>query len=180
MSRKLRFPAHADIDRKQNIAFNLALLSSEHLINNKGNFEDVYYALRRYMQEHRDYIEEVDADIEEWNKKMEFVHRILATALKNERKGRIKPDCLSEEERDVVIRLGIKKEMKDAEIVYWSRIGILMTVGLTREQAREKIYQDLVDKGDLKGAKVLRDFQDKIDPVKADDHLPPSSTPPMP
>jgi polyhydroxyalkanoate synthesis regulator phasin len=49
------------------------------------------------------------------------------------------------------------------------------------EEAREKIYQDLVDKGDLEGAKAMRAYQDVIHPVKSSGQsLPKSPTQPSP
>jgi hypothetical protein len=42
-----------------------------------------------------------------------------------------------------------------------------MFEGYTHEQAPEKIYQDLIDKGDLTGAKNMRDCQDKVHSVKS-------------
>ena len=106
---------------------------------------------------------------------MAFIHSLLAADMENERKGRVKPDILSESERNSIIKLGIESEMKKAEKLYWFRVGVLMAGGLTKEQAREKIYQDVVGKGDLKMAKTFRDFQNKVDPLKAGDELPPTS-----
>jgi len=62
--------------------------------------------------------------------------------------------------------------MKKSEITYWLRIGALMAAGLTREKAREKMYQDLLEKGDLKGAKMVRVFQDKVHLLKTNDQIP--------
>ncbi len=55
-----------------------------------------------------------------------------------------------------------------------------MAEGLTTEEAREKVYQDLIEKGDLKGAKALRAFQDKVHPPKTNDQIPPLSPPQPP
>jgi len=113
---------------------------------------------------------------------MELFHQVLAADMENERKGRVKHDTFSEEERNTVMRWGVESELKKAEIWYWFRIGILKAEGLTQEQAREKIYQDLVNKGDLKQAKMIREFQDKVHPLKDGDQLPPSTPlqPPSP
>jgi hypothetical protein len=163
---KLYFPLNADIDRKRHIIFKLAVLISDHVITNGGNFEDVFYALRRYMQAHRQYREDVDADIEAWNKDMQLFHAVLAVEMEKEKERRIKPDTLSERERNTLIRIGIEQERKGTEILYWLRIGALMAGGLTPEQAREKMYQDLVEKGDLEGAKMMREFQDRVHPLE--------------
>lgn len=63
---------------------------------------------------------------------------------------------------------------------YWYRIGVLKAEGLTPEQAREKIYQDFLKKGDLKGAEVMCEFQNKVHPLKAGDQLPPSTPTQLP
>lgn len=176
MTGKFYFPAHADADHKRHIALELALLISDHLIKHKGKFVDIYFALKQYMHEAKKYHEQEDAEITEENKIMAFFHRVLAVDMENERGGRVKPDKLSEEERDAIIKFAIDSEMKKTETVYWLRIGILMAAGLTKEEAREKMYQDLLEKGDLKRAKMLRAFQDKVHPVKHDSEVPP--TPP--
>jgi hypothetical protein len=47
------------------------------------------------------------------------------------------------------------------------------------EQASDKVYQDLVDKGDVAGAKIVRGYRDVIYPLKADGQpLPPPGQPP--
>jgi len=179
MTGKFYFPAHANADHKRSMAMELALLISDQLTKNGGKLEDVYFALKRYMQENMRYREEEDTDIREENTWMEIVHKVLGKEMENERNGRVKPDTFSQEEREAIMRLGVKAEMKKVEIAYWFRIGVLKAQGLTPEQAREKIYQDLLEKGDLKGAKALRVYQDIVHPLKADDHSPPS-TPPQP
>lgn len=169
MTGKFYFPAHADADHIRHMALKLALMISDFLIKNGGNFGDFYFALKRYMQENKKYREEEDAEIREENKWMEFVHAVLAKDMENERQGRVKRDTLTEEERGIIIKWGLEAEMKKAEKSYWLRIGGLMAQGSTQEQAREEMYQDLLKKGDLKGAKLLREFQDKVHPMKTDD-----------
>ncbi len=180
MTGKYYFSTHANADNILHIALELALLVSDHLIKHKGKFEDIYFALKRYLWENMKYREEEDAGIEEDNKMMALFHQVLATDMENERKERVKPDTLSDEERNVIIRLGVEAEMKKAEIWYWFRIGTLKTEGLTPEQAREKIYQDFLEKGDLKGAKMIREFQDKVHPLKTNGQITPLSTPQPP
>ena len=162
------------------MALELALLISDFLTKNGGKFEGVSFALKRFMQEHKKYREETDGDIRDWNKQMALYHAVLGADIENERKGRVKPDTLSEEERNAIIRLAVEAGMKEIEISYWYRIGVLMTEGLTPEEAREKIYQNLLQKGDLKGAKTIRVFQDKYHPLKTNDQMPPSSPPQPP
>ena len=48
------------------------------------------------------------------------------------------------------------------EFLYLWRISEIMDTGLTFQQANEKIYQDLISKGDLEGAEALRRYQDVI------------------
>jgi hypothetical protein len=173
MTGKYRFPAHVDVDHKRHIALELALLISDYLVDNRGNFEDIYFALERYMQEARKYREEADAQITEDNKVMEIFHKVLAKELEIERQGRVKPDEFSEEEQDLLIKYAIDSELRKTTLTYWLRIGVLMTQGLTKDEAREKMYRDLLEKGDIKGAKLLRKFQDRVHPVKPDSQVPP-------
>ena len=180
MTGKLYMPAHGEIDHKRHVSLQLALLISDHIIKHSGKFVDFYLALKSYMQENIKYREEEDADIQEENKTMALYHKILAVDMENERKGRVKPDTFSEEERNAIIRLGEEFEMKKVEIWYWFRIGSLMAEGLTTEQAREKVYQDLIEKGNLEGAKALRAFQDKVHPLKTNDQIPPLPPPQPP
>jgi hypothetical protein len=180
MTGKFYFTAHAEADHKRSVALELALLISDHLNNNAGKFEDVYFALQRWMDENKKCREEEDAAIKEENTIMAFVRKLLAADMENERKGRVRPDKLSEEEREAIIRLGVEAEMEKAEIWYWFRIGSLKAEGLTPEQAREKIYQDLLKRGDLKRAKLFREFQDKVHPLKAGGQSPPAISPQPP
>jgi hypothetical protein len=50
-----------------------------------------------------------------------------------------------------------------------------MVEGKTVEQGREKVYQDLLDKGDIEGAKSMRKYQDIIHPLK-NNNQPPATT----
>jgi hypothetical protein len=97
---------------------------------------------------------------------MNLVHKILAAEIENERKGRVKPDTFTEEERNAIVRLGLEKEKKNIEIMYLFRIGILMAGGLIEEEARDQIYQEELNKGDLKRIKMLRELQDRVHPLK--------------
>ena len=175
---KYHFPAHADADHKRHIALELAILIADFLFKKGGKFGEIYSALKHYMQEAKEQREEEDADIEEENKTMAFLHQVLAADMENERLGRVQPDRLSEEERKALLKFGIESEMKKTEVIYWVRIGTLIAEGLTEEQAREKMYQDLANKGDLNKAKFLREFQDKVHPLRKNDQTLPSVTPP--
>jgi hypothetical protein len=173
MTGKIYAPAHAADDHKRYVAFEVALLIAEHLTNHGGKFEDVEFAFRRWMQENMKQRKEEDADITDENRDMEIMHAVLAADAENERTGRVKPDTLSEEERDAILRYGVESAKRNAEIAYWFRVAGLVAEGLTVEQAREKIYQDLVGKGDLEGARMVREFQDRVHPLRIDRKVPP-------
>ena len=173
---KYYFPIQADADHKRSMALELALLLTDHLVKNKGYYQDVFVALKRYMVEAMKYRLEEDAEIEDANKLMKLTHAVLAADMENERKGRVKPDRLSEEERDALIKYGIESEKRKTEISYWLRIGCFMAGGLTEEQAREKIYQDLLITNP-QAAKVMCEFQDKVHPVQPDGGIAPPSPP---
>jgi hypothetical protein len=176
---KLYFPIQAQAAHKMSVSLQLGLLFSDHLIKNGGKFEDVCLALKRYMREHKQYREEEESDIKEENQTMKFIHEIMAVDLEKERQGRVKPDRLSEEERNTAIKWGIEAEARKAQMWYWFQIGTLKAHGLTVEQARDKMYQDLIDKGNLKAAKLMRELQDRIHPLKNRGQPPPSSPPPQ-
>jgi hypothetical protein len=179
LTRSLYMPAHADLDHKRSIAFRLALLISDHLIN-KGKYSDVYFALRRYMQENKRYREKKDADIEKNNETMKLFHRALAKEMANEREGRIRPDTYTEEEQNFAIKWSMDKEKKEMELTYWFRIGKYMAQGLSKEEAREKVLKDEIDKGDPIKSEVFRKFQNEIHPLKTNDQASPPSPPQTP
>jgi hypothetical protein len=55
-----------------------------------------------------------------------------------------------------------------------------MAEGLTKDQAQEKIYQNVVDSGNLEGAKKVRAYQNLIHPLKTGDQQPSPHTEPPP
>jgi hypothetical protein len=182
MTNKIYLPVHADTDRKRHMALELALLITEHLINNRGKFEDVYFALKRLMHENMKYRKEDNAYIKAENEWITFVRAIIAADMKNEQQGRVKEERLAEEERAIAIKVGIEAKNKRYEKRYWMHIGELMSEGYTQEQAREKMYQYFIDNGDPEGAKKTWAYQEKVHPLKNKDQLPPSSplSPPSP
>jgi hypothetical protein len=177
MMGKFYFPAHANADHKKYVALELAILISEYLEKNGGKYEDIYYAFQRWMQQNKKYREERDLDIEEENRATAFTRKVLEAAVMQERQGNIKPDRLSEEERNDILKYGITARKRNLEKSYWQRIATLIAEGLTPEQAREKIYQDLIEKGDVKGAKLIRAYQDAVHPLKNVDQPPPPLSP---
>jgi hypothetical protein len=183
MTNKIYLPVQADADHRRHMALELALLITEHLIKNKGKFEDVYFALKRLMQENMKYREEDDAYIKAENEWITFVRAIIAADMKNEQQSRVKEERLTEEERAIAIKSGIEAKNKRYEKRYWMHIGELMSEGCTQEQAREKMYQYFIDNGDPEGAKKMRAYQDKFQPLKkSSDQTPPPSplSPPSP
>jgi hypothetical protein len=165
-SGKIYTPKHADADHKCYIAMEIANLISDHLLKNGGKLEDVKYAFEHWLKENQIDREEEDEDIEEENKNIAFTRKLIEVDVENEKQGRVKPDRLSDEERNVILKWGQQSAAKKLERIYWSRIAELMVEGKTVEQGREKIYQDLLEKGDIEGAKSMRKYQDIIHPLK--------------
>ena len=180
MTGKFYFPGHADADHKRYVALELVFLISDHLIKNGGKFEDVAFAFRRWLRESQESREEEDAEIKEENKDIAFMRRILEASAENERQGRVKPEKLSDEELNAILRGGLKSLKRRLEKTYWLRMAELMTEGFTLDEAREKVYQDLLKRGDLEGAKMMREYQDVVHPLKSGDRLPPPSPPQPP
>jgi hypothetical protein len=176
---KLYFQAHVDYDHKLYLALQVAMAISEHLEKKGGKVEDVLLAFQRWMHENKIAREAKDADIVEENKTMTLTHRVLAAAAEQEKQGRVQLDRLTDQERDTILQYGIISRKRRIETGYWIKIAALMAQGLTREEAREKFYQQFIDQGDLKGAKEIREYQDRIHPLKVNDQRP-SPPPPEP
>jgi hypothetical protein len=166
MQGKFYTPVKESVDHKIHIAFAFSMLISDHIVKSGGSFEDVYDSFKRWMPEYAKKRQEKDAEITEENKFLAFAHLIIEAEAKREQEGRVKADQLSPKERNAVIKMAAQSELRKVEVMYWIRIVTMTTGGITMEQAREKMYQDLVDIGDLKGAKMLREFQDRIHPEK--------------
>ncbi len=176
---KFYFSAHAGADHKLHIVLEVALFFSDYLTKNGGKIADVCYAFERWMKENQKFREAEDADIEDENKEIAFTRQVLEAAATVEQEGRLKRDKLTEEEKRDAIRYGleakIESTIRNLEKQYLFRIGELKGEGLSEVQARDKIYNDLLDKGDVEGAKMMRGYQDKVHPLKADDQKPPLS-----
>ncbi|MFC2004817.1 hypothetical protein ACFLUY_01190 [Chloroflexota bacterium] len=176
---KFYLPGHAVADHKLHVALEVALCISDHLIKDGGKFADVRYAFERLMKESMEYRKGEDADIKEGNQEIAFTRQVLEAADKEEQEGRPKRDKLTNEEINDIFKYGLEAKaefkIRNIEKQYWFRITDLMDEGLTQAQAREKVYQDLLDKGDLEGAKMMRQYQDKIHPMKSGDQDPPAS-----
>jgi hypothetical protein len=177
---KIYAPAHAAADHKRYMALEMAVLIADHLTKHGGNFEDVFSAFQRWMGESMKGRKEDDAEVKDLNREMEFVHAVMAADLEQERAGRVQPDTLSAAERDAILRYGVASAKKKLEAAYWLRVARMMGDGLAPEQACEKIYQDFLAQGDAKGARVVREFQDKVHPRKNNDQEPPLQPPPPP
>jgi hypothetical protein len=89
-------------------------------------------------------------------------------------------DRLTDEEQEAVIRYSIDSYKKKRETQYWNKIATLMAEGLTEDQAREKVYQNVVDSGDLEGAKKVREYQNIVHPLKNGDQQPLPTPKPLP
>jgi hypothetical protein len=167
MTGKIESPANAEADHKRHLALNLALLVSDHLTKHGGKYEDVYYSFKRWVQENKKYRQDEDIEIEKWNEDIKIFQHILASAVKQEREGRAKSNVLSEEERKIMLQQELKSQFRTLQKDYFKKIAGLMCEGLAEEQAREKIYQDLLVTNP-QAAKVMREFQDKVHPVQPD------------
>ena len=173
MMGKIYFPKQSDADHRRYVALEIAMLIFNHT-NGKGGIEDVYHAFERWLDEYKKRRESEEKQIEEENRRIEFARRIIQAVLENERQGRVQPDSLSPEEIGAILNWPVQKARKEMIFTYWTRIAELMYGGLTMEQAREKMYQDLIDKGDMEGAKMIRQLQDSIHPLQPKDQKPTS------
>jgi hypothetical protein len=173
LTRKLKTPREKADDHKRYKALDLALTISNFLIEDRGNYEDVYNTFRFWMLRQKQFREEEDAEILEENKKLEFFHKLIAKEVEEEQQGRVKPDLFSEEEQRVIMGIVARKKEKEALVTYWLRILEIMGEGSTEEQAREKLYKDITKAGDDKITKFFKGFQDKIPPLKPRDQAPP-------
>ncbi len=151
----------------------LASLFTDHLVKEGGKFEDIYNALARFMKDNKRRREEQDQDIKAHNEEIDLMRRIIQVAVENERRTRVAPDRLTPEEIEVVMEWELDKKKKQIEIEYWLRIARLKGQGLTEEQAREKLFRDLIRKGDLIGAKKLREYQNSVHPLRKQPKAPP-------
>ncbi len=120
----------------------------------------------KYNQSRRD---AEDKDTEAENKDIMLLRRIIEADVKIERQGRIKPERLSPEEQEIIVKWGIQSVAKKVEIQYWLKIGELMAENkITVEQAREKMFKDMLNSGHTKEAQALRTYQNIIHPLKTD------------
>jgi hypothetical protein len=60
----------------------------------------------------------------------------------------------SRKKREIIRKWGVDSRSKRVEFRYWLTIGQLRAEGVTQEQAREKMYDDQLDKGDIEGRKL--------------------------
>jgi hypothetical protein len=169
---RLYFPVQAEADRKYHVALMLGVLISEHLVNKRGKFVDVYLSLVNLMNGFQADREAEDQAIEEVNEVILLVRKIIQADLQQEGQKRVQPQRLSVAERNKIIEWGQQSEAKQFERWYWLKIGQIMSGGLTMEQAREKIYQDQVSSGNIKTAEALRRYQNIVHPLTKDNPSP--------
>jgi hypothetical protein len=165
MTGKFYFPGNAEADHKRYVAFELAMFISNHLIST-GKFEDVSRAFELLIKQSMTRRKQEEQETKEDNEEIEFIRAILAADVERERQTGLKPERLSPEERDAIRRWPIQKAIREIEVLYWANISNLVAGRLTEGQAREKIYQDLIDKGDIEGATMIRQFQNAVHPLK--------------
>lgn len=178
MNGKLQLPGHTKADYKLQLSLHAGLLISNHITKKDGKIEDVLFALDNLLNAHQETRIEDDIDTKEENQKIWFIRETLKAADILEQEGRVKPDKLSKQEINQIIKVGIESRKRANKIIveteYWCRIAELMGDGLTSEQARDKIYNDLVEKGDLEVAGKIREYQNRIHPLKGEKRLPES------
>jgi len=176
LAKRFYFPIMEGADHKRHVALQLGILIAEHLVAESGNFQDVYFSLRTLMHNNMRFRQDKEDAIREYNQFMGFARQILQADLENERKGAVQPDRLTDEEINRLLKFEIESLPKKMETLYWKGIAaLMMKEKLTREQAREKMYQDLQNKGDLAGAKALRSYQNIVHPLKTPHQSPPPS-----
>jgi hypothetical protein len=172
MKGKLYFPAYAEADHKMHIAIKLGLLMADHLVKKKGSYEDVYFALEHLLKKLQREREDDEEDIEANNEFMTFARQVMKADLENENINKMQPLNLTQEEGNTINRWMMDAEIRDLKMWYWPRIFYLMSEGISEEEAREKIYQNLLAKGNIKAARLMRKLQDKIHPLKDSLHPP--------
>ena len=170
VSGKHYFPVNADADHKMSLALELALFFTDLLTEQGATLEDFKYTFERMVKTSQKRRQQEDSDIKEWNVRVAFIRALIEANAKAEREGRPKQDRLTKEEIQAAIRLGAVTKMyetaKNFEARYWSDIGRLEAEGFSEEQAREKLYQDLVDADNPEAAEMLRRYQDIVHPIK--------------
>ena len=95
------------------------------------------------------------------------VRHLLETLSENEANGQTDRGKLTDEEINTILKMQRDRYIKSIETKYWIGISTLMQEGISIETAREKMYRDVLSKGDEKGAEDLRAYQDKVHPLKS-------------
>jgi hypothetical protein len=181
MTGKTQLPGHADAYRRLKSVLDVAVFINDCLSEKGMTFEDVRFAFGTLMKENKEYRQEEDDEIKEGNLRIEVTRTVLDAAAEADREGRPRRDRLTNEERAAVIRIAMetkaKQQLKNLEIDYWIGIARIMDEGkLTMEQAEEKIVKDLIDKGDIMRADIMRRYQDFIHNGKSANQV--NTTPP--
>lgn len=161
LSSKIYLPVQTVAAHKSHIALELATLISDHLIKKGGSFEDVYLALSTLLKKRKAYREEEDEEIRQNNEEMLILRRVIEADMKNEQEGRVKPERLSDQERETIIKWGKRKTEKESEILYNLFIGASTAWGHTQEEVYETIHQHFINIGNLQGAELIRQFHDR-------------------
>jgi hypothetical protein len=136
------------------------------LIKNNIQFKDFSFAFEKWVKESQLMRDEENEEVDRNNQGIEFIQHLLKVLEQSEEDGRSIPQELTAEERQAYINMGLKGAARAYAKKYWASIAMMMQNGLTPEQAREQMYQETLAAGDAKLAKELRDYQDKVHPLK--------------
>lgn len=161
MTGRLYLPGHQKADHERYSVLEFSFSVYDYIENKGGKLVDAINAFFQLMQQAGDYRQKMEILINEGNEEAAFTRKVLEEFTKEPLRDR-----LTKKEINQIMGIALERELLDAERVYWGRIASLITgEGLTITQARERIYQDLVDKGDVEGARLIRTYQDRIHPL---------------
>jgi hypothetical protein len=161
ISGKVHLTSEEDNDRRRK-ALELGWLIADHLVYDGGQFEDVLYAFDELMDVSKRYRKSDE-------ERTTFIRGVLRVFDEHEKEGRGLRDRLTAEERDRIFYYAARVKKKQTEAAYWISIAVMMVEDrLTADQAREKMYQDLLKEGKTWAAERLRAFQDEVHPLKPD------------
>ncbi|HEY95180.1 MAG TPA: hypothetical protein G4O15_09625 [Dehalococcoidia bacterium] len=164
LTRTMPLPVHKDIAEKRVMALDIAMVVQDHLLNHRGQYEDVLFALNHLMKQNQKHRIKIDADIESQNLEIELFRK-LDELVFEERQKRTQPDPLLIRRAQTEINQILAAKLEEAKSSYWWRKAELVKEGLTPEQAREKLTELLTDGYDMNRTQTMKAFQDKIDPI---------------
>jgi len=176
LTNKFSFPAQRDQHFKRSMSLALGMFFDDLLTQNNMRFEDFSFAFEKWSKESQLIRAEENEEITHNNRRIEYIRYLLKVAEQSEEDGRPIRQELSAEERQAYINLGMKGMPRSYEKKYWAAIEMrMLEEGLAPEQAREQMYQETLATGDAEAAKKLRDFQNKVHPLKTAQPPPPAT-----